>query len=220
VSKKKKLSPEVRELNRRAKKPKLVAPGGPTLKLDLAAGQTPREGFEGVDLFEGAKHVVDLQRFPWPWADSSVAEVHCSHYVEHIPAIYVGANGDALDERGQPFTSATGKDALFAFFDELYRILVPGGTATIIVPCGRSNRGFQDPTHRRFFMAETFIYLNREWRQQQKLDHYEVGCHFMGDVSPIIPTEYAAWSSDVQARRFTHEWNTIVDWQAVLRAIK
>lgn len=186
----------------------------PTLKLDLACGQTPLDGFEGVDLWcKTAKHQVDLQRYPWPWADNSVDEVFCSHYCEHIPMEYV-------DERGDVTTSALGKDALFKFFDELWRVLKPDAWATIIVPCARSNRGFQDPTHRRFFVAETFMYLFAEMRRANKLDHYNVSCNFAGDVQSIVPQEMNALSPEAQQRRFNGEWNVIVDWHAKLKAIK
>ena len=55
------------------------------LKLDLACGQSPLKGFTGVDIWDGAEVVQDLTIYPWPWEDSSVKEIHCSHYVEHIP---------------------------------------------------------------------------------------------------------------------------------------
>lgn len=197
----------------------------PTLKLDLACGQTPREGFEGVDLWApDAKHKVNLLRYPWPWADSSVAEIYCSHFAEHIPMEYV-------DEFGNVSDIANGKDALFRFFEEIHRVLIPDGWATIIVPNARSNRGFQDPTHRRFFVAETFLYFMLDWRKQNKLDHYNTTANFGGnlpdsngvlqpDIVPIIPIEANVWSAEVQQKRFTHEWNTIWDWQAKIRAIK
>lgn len=184
-----------------------------TRKLDLACGQAPKEGFEGVDLWCAATHRVDLQKYPWPFETSSIDEVHCSHYCEHIPMEYV-------DAAGRVTNAANGQDALFRFFDELHRILRPDGWATIIVPNARSNRGFQDPTHRRFFVAETFLYFFAEWRALNRLDHYRVDCNFAGDVVPIIPIEYNALSSEVQTRKFTHEWNTVLDWQAKLKAIK
>ena len=68
--------------------PKLVEAASPSLiKLDLGCGLNPREGFEGVDLYgEKAKHKVDLFKFPWPFKDASVDEIHASHFLEPIPA--------------------------------------------------------------------------------------------------------------------------------------
>jgi hypothetical protein len=194
----------------------------PKLKLDLAAGQTPREGFEGVDIWPESKHVVNLMRFPWPWADSSVDECFCSHFVEHIPMQFVDAHGNYV-----PMGEPGAKDLLFKFFEEIHRILVPNGWLTVIVPNAFSNRGFQDPTHRRFIVGETFLYLHKPWRVAQKLDHYNTTCDFDGGpdangqhVVPIIMTEAQAWHDDVRNRRFSHEINHILDWQARLRACK
>ncbi len=182
----------------------------PTLKLDLACGKSPRDGFEGVDIWSGAKHVVDLQRYPWPFKDNSVDEVFCSHYVEHIPMY---PEIELPDGRRQ--------DQFFAFFDELWRILAPGSWAKIIVPCGRSNRAFWDPTHRRFLMSESFLYLSKEWREANRLDHYVVACNFNVNVvnaisDPSINTKHP----EVAARELNNYWNTITDFHAVLQAVK
>lgn len=126
------------------------------LKLDLGCGSNKREGFIGVDsiAFPGVDVVVNLvqrrDKFvvgddnfkPWPWKDSSVTEVHSSHFVEHLDAV----------ERVH-------------FVNELYRVLVPGGRAQIIVPHWASCRAYGDPTHKWPAISEFwFYYLSREWR--------------------------------------------------------
>lgn len=174
------------------------------VKLDLASGQSPREGYEGVDLFApNAKYKVDLLKFPWPWPDSSVDTLHCSHFIEHIPT-----------ENYQD------KDLFFCFFDECYRILKPNALMTLFCPCGRSNRAFQDPTHRRFIVAETFQYLNEDWRKIQKLDHYNVDCNFAVKINPIIPVEVQNENESLRNKMMMHYWNIIIDWQIILKAIK
>jgi len=144
----------------------LTAITPPALKLDFGCGPNPREGFEGVDqyAFDGkVKHVFNicqrahsvdqiaraamhepptgaLQR--WPWSDASVAEAHASHFVEHLTAT----------ERCH-------------FVNELYRVLVPGGVCTIIIPHWASCRAYGDPTHQWPPVSEFwFYYLSREWR--------------------------------------------------------
>ena len=59
--KKHKKNPEVAALARK-QKPKLGAPAI-TRKLDLACGQTPLDGFEGVDIYDGAPIVCDLMGY-------------------------------------------------------------------------------------------------------------------------------------------------------------
>lgn len=231
--------------------PKLYVPKK-LLKLDLACGQTPEAGFEGVDLrAPNAQHKVDLFKFPFPWEDSSVEAIHCSHFAEHIPAREVeerdlitrcpdcyavqpknvpeGDLGyahvvdakckDLIIPKPNPFPFL-GQDFLFAFFDECHRILTPGGIMKVIVPCGRSNRGFWDPTHRRFFMAETFLYLSKAWLKANNLDHYNVRCDFEVNVVPTIPMDLSVLHDEVQSRRINTEWNAVYDWHATLKAIK
>lgn len=198
----------------RAPKLKLVeAKSTPSLKLDLGCGQNPKEGFEGVDVRGGkAKHVFDLFTFPWPFEDSSVEEIHASHFLEHIPAREV----EERDLVGKD-KRYLGADMLFAFMDECYRILKPDCWMHVVVPSGRSNRAFWDPTHRRFFMQETFLYFARDWRTQQGLDHYRVACNFGVEVTHSMPQEEGLKSGEAQSARFSTLWNVTVDWHAKLK---
>src|SRR5262245_24805691 len=115
------------------------------LKLDFGCGPNPKEGFEGVDqyAFDGkVKHVFDIRKTPWPWKDSSVEEVHCSHFLEHL----------TQDER-------------CAFMNELGRVLKPDGKATVITPHWCSNRAYGDPTHMWPPISEMFYaYTSRKFR--------------------------------------------------------
>jgi hypothetical protein len=212
------------------------------LKLDLGCGQNPKEGFEGVDLYgEKAKHKVDLFKFPWPFADNSVEEIHASHLLEHVPAREVEerdlvkqpvekmtmpppgeSHGDLAVRYAEAIrdrASFLGQDMLFAFMDECWRVLKPDCWMQVVVPSGRSNRAFWDPTHRRFFMQETFLYFARDWRKMNGLDHYRVNCNFGVDVGQTIPQEEGLRSSDVQAERFRTLWNVTVDWHAKLKKL-
>jgi hypothetical protein len=117
-----------------------------TIRLDIGCGKSKREGFTGVDQYpmDGVDVVMDVRQ-RWNYDDSSVDEVHCSHFVEHLTAT----------ERVQ-------------FFNELYRVLKPEAKATIITPHWASNRAYGDPTHQWPPMSEmAFYYLNKEWRSTQ-----------------------------------------------------
>lgn len=146
------------------------------LRVDLACGSIkgPRlpatdgpasdsEGWTGVDIApcEGVDIVHDLTVYPWPFADESVDEVYCSHYVEHIP-----------------HDIGTGLDGFLAFGNELHRILKPGSQATIIAPYYTSMRAWQDPTHLRAITERTFLYWDRVWLESQGLGHYGVTADF------------------------------------------
>lgn len=123
-----------------------IAKQGELAKLDFGCGPHKREGFQGVDAlpFVGVDHVVDLTKTPWPWDDNSVAEAHASHFAEHLTAMQ-----------------------RVAFVNELYRILVPGGTCQVITPHWASCRAYGDPTHQWPPLSEFwFFYLNKDWRMQ------------------------------------------------------
>jgi predicted SAM-dependent methyltransferase len=192
------------------------------VKLDLGCGLVPKEGFEGVDIRGGkAKHVADLFKFPWPFKDSSVDEIHASHLLEHVPAREVEERDFApgyshLHSYAQQFL---GQDMLFAFMDECYRILKPDCWMHVVVPSGRSNRAFWDPTHRRFFMQETFLYFAHDWRKMNGLDHYRVKCNFGVDVGHSMPQEESLRSAEAQAQRFHNFWNVTTDWIAKLKKL-
>jgi SAM-dependent methyltransferase len=202
--------------------PRIVSSPVVTRQLDLACGQSCLEGFEGIDLWEGAKHQQNLCRFPWidtttgkPFEDSSIARLHCSHFVEHVPTEYVDGAGNYV-----PIGTPGAKDLFLAFFDECYRILVPGGILHIVTPCARNNRAFQDPTHRRFIVGESFLYLSKTWRELTKLDHYRVDCDFDGEIAFSLNQELGIRAAEVQQQKFSEAWNVVIDWDAKLKSKK
>lgn len=186
-----------------------------TRKLDLACGQRPREGYEGVDIWPGAQHLVNLQTYPWPFADASVLELNCSHYIEHIPMETISVHHQ--DMRSRPYDSQLGKDALFAFFDECYRILVPDGWLHLVWPACSNDRAFQDPTHRRFIPQETMLYMRDDWRRLNGLDHYSVECNFVGSCDPVIDQSLALRASEVVQQRLRYYRNVAIDLVAHLQ---
>lgn len=128
---------------------KVIRPSEP-IKLDLGCGKNKKEGFTGVDRrrFEGVDVVHDFLKFPWPWKDESVEEVHMSHCLEHFH----------------------GPDRV-KIFNELYRIMQKGAKATIITPHWSSGRAYGDFTHVwppvSGFM---YFYLSKKWRDENAPD--------------------------------------------------
>ncbi len=86
-----------------------------------------------------------LRYAKWRWSDSSIEEVHCSHFLEHL---------DRLQR--------------VHFFNELHRVLKLGGKATVIIPHWASCRAYGDPTHQWPAVAEfLWYYLKHDWRLSQ-----------------------------------------------------
>ena len=80
----------------------------------MACGQNKQPEHIGVDIAGDCDIKHDLfNEFPYPFEDNYADEIFSSHFIEHIPMEYVN-----------------GKDKLFAFVDECYRILKPGGKLT------------------------------------------------------------------------------------------
>lgn len=193
-------------------KVKVVKTDGP-LKLSLACGDNKPEGFLGVDIAPtaSADFVQDLFQFPWSqFADNSVDEIECSHFVEHIP------HGDGYN------------DPFFQFFDEIYRILKPAefdpnnpnipikGFMNIVCPYYSSMRCWQDPTHQRAISEASFLYVNKQWRIDNKLDHYPVSCDFDFSYGYVLVPEWQTRSQEAQAFAMKHYINVISDIQVQL----
>jgi predicted SAM-dependent methyltransferase len=192
-------------------------------KIDLACGANKKEGFFGIDISKcsSVDAVVDLQKYPWPIESESVEELHCSHYIEHIPhtniitdvltSLNQVSNFDDFKKDIQTKWQYGSKDGLILFMDEVYRILKPGAVATIICPYYASIRAFGDPTHVRYIGEWSFYYFNKEWRDTNKLSHYGINSDFDMRFSHYITNELVLKSEEVRQHAFTHYWNAIDD---------
>ena len=188
--------------------PDLYAPKrGRPFKLDLGSGQRVREGYQGVDIADGADFVVDLFAFPWPFASNSTSHVHISHFAEHIP--------HDRPEYGRV-------DGWWLFWDEVHRICRPGATVEVVHPYVKSERAFWDPTHVRFIHELTWYYLDLNWRKAQGLDHYQTSADFeVVVISGLgLADDIVARSQEHQAFARAHYWNVIPDLSVQLKARK
>ena len=150
---------------------------GEILRLDLGCGKNKKPGFRGVDSrpFDGVDEVADLRQ-KWPWADESVSEVHCSHFLEHLTA----------RER-------------IHFANELHRVLVKGGKATIITPHWASCRAYGDLTHQWPPVSEMwFNYLSKAWRESKAPHNDFYTCDFDSTGGYSIRGDLAARNQEYQ----------------------
>lgn len=212
------------------------------VRLDLACGWHCKEGFRGIDKFYGApEDRWDLFQ-PWPIADSSVDELHSSHFIEHIPARTIGEQytlqimrrffEDCRINRGSPrdplasyadeFPRDPETNCWIAFFNEAFRVAKPGAAFALQWPALQSVRAFQDPTHRRFIPMESLLYLSKEWRILQGLEHYlGATCDWIvSSCSPTIVDGDTFKSELAQRQAFRDHWNFANDFVAVLKAVK
>jgi glycosyltransferase involved in cell wall biosynthesis len=129
--------------------------GANGMKLNLGCCDAPIPGFVNVDLIAGTgiDQVADL-RHPWPWPDSSIDYIRAWDVVEHLP------------------------DKIFTM-NEMYRVLVPGGSAEISVPTTDGPGAFQDPTHVSFWNRRSFLYYEAANPYRERFAaHYGIRARF------------------------------------------
>ena len=116
-----------------------------TIKLDLGCGSLKREGFVGLDMkaMPGVDIVCDVTK-GIPLQDDCVEYLIADNLMEHIG------------------------DEFIDVMNDVWRICTPHAIIKIIVPGVHTSAAFQDPTHRRFFVPETFDYFNAD-HQRWKL---------------------------------------------------
>ncbi|MFA6054066.1 MAG: methyltransferase domain-containing protein [Thermodesulfovibrionales bacterium] len=158
------------------------------VKLDLACGNKKTPGTIGVDSKKtpSVDVVHNLTKFPYPWKDNSVDEIYCNHYVEHT-------------------------EDLISFIDECWRILKPEGKMYITAPYYSSIRAWQDPTHKRAISEATFLYFNKQWREQNELKHYGIKSDFDFTYGYAIAPEWANRSDEDRAFAICYYINVVSD---------
>lgn len=184
------------------------------LKLDLACGNNKKEGFKGIDIANtpDVDYVVDLQVYPWPIESESVEEIYCGHYIEHIPHLNIKGvlkESNSFEEFKEKLLNS--KDGLIDFFNEIYRVLKPGGKAVITAPFYSSERAYGDPTHIRYINNFLCYYLMKDWVRDNKLEHYNLNCDFDVTLSYCITNEMTLKSEEVRNKAFEHDLNVITD---------
>lgn len=105
--------------------------------LDIGCGPNKTAGFIGLDIyaFEGVDIVRDIMR-GIPFNDNTFEGVLCKHVAEHFE----------------------GEDFIF-LVEEVWRVLVGGGTFNVVVPSASSPNRYRDPTHKiRDFHSDSFMF--------------------------------------------------------------
>lgn len=135
-------------------------PVDPDVKvLNLGCGQRPRKYATNVDSvdvpawypdkFEGVEFTQhNLNSIHWPWPDGAFEEVVMDDVLEHLKA-------DSLD-----------------IFNELWRVLKPGGILRIKCPDASQPGVFQDMTHTKFFIKDSFWHLDPDHLYGEEFNHY------------------------------------------------
>lgn len=114
--------------------------------------------------------IHNLELVPYPWPTNHFDEVHGYEVLEHL-----GQQGD--------FRS------FFAQFQEIWRILKPGGYLCGTSPAVGSPWLWGDPGHTRAIQPESFAYLNQEVCRKNRADGTPMTDYrfcYSGDFRPVI----------------------------------
>jgi predicted SAM-dependent methyltransferase len=112
------------------------------IKVDIGAGTVRhRAGFVTIDANPATEPDIIATLPPIPLPDESCEIVYASHFLEHL------AQPDVM-----------------VLMAEVWRVLIPGGAAEFVVPYGLSESALQDPTHKSFFVPESFHYYTEKYR--------------------------------------------------------
>lgn len=167
-----------------------------SVKLDLACGKHKKPGFVGVDFSPDcdADVVLDLTKYPWPWADGSVAEIYSAHFFEHL-------NGRQRID----------------FMHEIYRVLRPSGKAVLVTPYWSSHGAIQDPTHEWPPICEmSYAYFDRHFRESNGIDHYPIHCDFEVQIGVRYFPEWQDKSAEEKRYAMRCLNNVVLELSAIL----
>ena len=107
--------------------------------------------------------------------------------------------------------------------NELYRVLIPGGTAWLAVPYWASSRAYGDPTHLWPPIGEmTLFYYSRAWRLQNAVHtdasvwHRGFNCDFDFNAGYTLHPEILGNSIEVQRAKIQWQKEAAQDMQFTL----
>lgn len=132
----------------------------PDTPLKIRLGPGTEEGFVKIGPeTEAPDHVVDTRAFPWPIEDGLVDQVYAAFYFHRLD-----------------------KPARWAFMDECWRVLKPGGQLVMVMPHWSSMRAIADPLAEWPPVCESsFMLYSKKWREAEKMADLPLKCDF-GDV--------------------------------------
>jgi hypothetical protein len=129
------------------------------LKIDIGCGKTCKDGFIGLDIIDfGQTHKLDVKK-GLPFDNDSVDEVFSRYF---LPCL----------------TNFNHKNERIKFFNELYRIMKVGTTATIVVPAWNANGGQGHPLFQEPFYEGALYFLSKDWRTLNAPEVTQYTCNF------------------------------------------
>ena len=144
------------------------------MKVDIGGGNNPKEGFKCMDIIPEADYQINLEKDRFPFENDSIDEYHSQHTFEHI-------------------------DNIIHIMNEVYRTLKPNGIITIKVPHKDCELAWQDPTHKRFWVMESFKYFCGKYILKYKLNYGITCCFLPVDIKITAPDSRPDYFKEIRA---------------------
>jgi len=124
------------------------------VRIDLGGGLSPRPGHINIDLIEEADIQWDLEKgLPEVIRSSSVTAFTASQFIEHL-------------------------NDIIPLMNDCYETLVLGGLFEISTPYAGTKQWYQDPTHKRAYVEESFLYFAMDSPFGKEQDQYGITARF------------------------------------------
>jgi SAM-dependent methyltransferase len=171
-------------------------------RLHLGCGKDVRPGWVNLDISPASEGVPEGCQYiqhdcdstdPLPFEDNSIGYVEGAHFFEHL-------------------------SNTLGFMEKLHRVCAPGSLCRFMLPHGGSDDAWEDPTHKRAYTPNSFIYFAQP-------TYYRADYGFRGDwnLDTVILKMWEDFcggnvqSAVLQATRLR---NTVAEMEVVLRCIK
>lgn len=130
------------------------------MRLDLGGGLAPTPGHISIDIIKEADIVWDLNKGLPTAGDwygevkmGNVEGIRCHHVIEHL-------------------------DTLIPLMNDCYSAMDDGAIFEISTPYAGTVQWYQDPTHKRAYVPESFLYFCKDSPFKKEQDEYGITARF------------------------------------------
>jgi len=144
------------------------------ISIDLGGGLAPRPGYINIDLIEGADIQYDLN-YGLPMVNKKKGV-----YKGTITALFQGV--EPIHSNSVSFFAASHLlehlDNIIPLMNDCYEALKPGGLFEISMPYAGTIEQYQDPTHKRAFVENSFLYFAEDSPFKKEQKEYGITARF------------------------------------------
>jgi len=144
------------------------------LRIDLGGGLAPRPGHINIDLIKEADIRWNLNHgLPMVGKDKSIVKASIELLTEGFEPIHPNS-----------VTAFTANhllehlDNIIPLMNDCYEALIPGGVFEISTPHAGTKEWYQDPTHKRAFVKESFLYFAKNSPFENNQKEYGITARF------------------------------------------